>query len=565
MLSVYSPLQIETTSSFPFHSEMRSSLASHSHNQHSHHDRDQAKSAQDQIPSRPSSAADWKSPSHSSSTHTLLNSKSSTTSTETASTETYSHYSNRSSAEYSGAKIGKASLPPSTEVGSLDSWTSAIVSNTFSFPMDVLFLGFVEAMTPQSSQPIYSTPFYPSTEYGAMKAITPQFNSSHYLSPYSSHNRLTIHDRRQSLMASRGKASNTPPPSNEARSRPDYSSQGQVPLPEDVMPATQQSSATWDSVQSSTQSSSIQPVQDSHPRSIDSYSTVQPSLPPLSEALHGLSSASSPSLAVSSPMQSQQAALSTMGNMVASPPNFYAPNPYLEMQAPVNIYPTQDQYESDPTKMANVGVSDRHPGMVPHESSAVSNAGYGRRGVTYPFVSSLESGTGLVMSNVMPSDPAVSSALSSNPPFAHNGLVGASSVAVQGMPRATPTVDYVNSLALQQQVHAQAPPTHHHIPGAQGQPGMHSIAWSQNGDMSSVDGSVNGSKTYSFVPLSGVNSKKRPRRRFDEIERLYVCNWGDCEKAYGTLNHLNAHVNMQKHGPKRLPAGMLMESIYRLS
>ncbi|KAI8597611.1 hypothetical protein EDD21DRAFT_310583 [Dissophora ornata] len=69
-----------------------------------------------------------------------------------------------------------------------------------------------------------------------------------------------------------------------------------------------------------------------------------------------------------------------------------------------------------------------------------------------------------------------------------------------------------------------------------------------------MDGSVNGSKVYSFVPLSGVNSKKRPRRRFDEIERLYVCSWGDCEKAYGTLNHLNAHVNMQKHGPKRLPA-----------
>ncbi|OAQ30710.1 hypothetical protein K457DRAFT_48722, partial [Linnemannia elongata AG-77] len=61
-------------------------------------------------------------------------------------------------------------------------------------------------------------------------------------------------------------------------------------------------------------------------------------------------------------------------------------------------------------------------------------------------------------------------------------------------------------------------------------------------------------KIYSFVPISGVNSKKRPRRRFDEIERLYVCNWADCEKSYGTLNHLNAHVTMQKHGPKRNPA-----------
>ena len=62
-------------------------------------------------------------------------------------------------------------------------------------------------------------------------------------------------------------------------------------------------------------------------------------------------------------------------------------------------------------------------------------------------------------------------------------------------------------------------------------------------------------KTYSFVPLPGNNLKKRPRRRYDEIERLYQCSWGDCTKAYGTLNHLNAHVTMQKHGPKRNPNG----------
>ncbi|GBE86657.1 hypothetical protein SCP_0905370 [Sparassis crispa] len=47
--------------------------------------------------------------------------------------------------------------------------------------------------------------------------------------------------------------------------------------------------------------------------------------------------------------------------------------------------------------------------------------------------------------------------------------------------------------------------------------------------------------------------KKRPRRRYDEIERLYQCSWPNCTKAYGTLNHLNAHVTMQKHGPKRSP------------
>ncbi|KAF8159519.1 hypothetical protein B0H34DRAFT_796760 [Crassisporium funariophilum] len=60
-------------------------------------------------------------------------------------------------------------------------------------------------------------------------------------------------------------------------------------------------------------------------------------------------------------------------------------------------------------------------------------------------------------------------------------------------------------------------------------------------------------KTYSFVALPGNAVKKRPRRRYDEIERLYQCSWPDCNKSYGTLNHLNAHVTMQKHGSKRSP------------
>lgn len=60
---------------------------------------------------------------------------------------------------------------------------------------------------------------------------------------------------------------------------------------------------------------------------------------------------------------------------------------------------------------------------------------------------------------------------------------------------------------------------------------------------------------FTFVPLGGPAPKKRPRRRFDEIERLYTCGWSGCEKSYGTLNHLNAHVAMQKHGEKRLPSG----------
>lgn len=62
-------------------------------------------------------------------------------------------------------------------------------------------------------------------------------------------------------------------------------------------------------------------------------------------------------------------------------------------------------------------------------------------------------------------------------------------------------------------------------------------------------------QVYSFVPIPGTHQQKRPRRRYEEIERMYKCGWNGCEKAYGTLNHLNAHVTMQSHGSKRTPEG----------
>ena len=68
-------------------------------------------------------------------------------------------------------------------------------------------------------------------------------------------------------------------------------------------------------------------------------------------------------------------------------------------------------------------------------------------------------------------------------------------------------------------------------------------------------------QVYSFVPIPGAQQHKRPRRRFEEIERMYKCGWNGCEKAYGTLNHLNAHVTMQSHGQKRTPEGMFLLSI----
>src|SRR5271167_738658 len=73
------------------------------------------------------------------------------------------------------------------------------------------------------------------------------------------------------------------------------------------------------------------------------------------------------------------------------------------------------------------------------------------------------------------------------------------------------------------------------------------------------------SQVYSFVPIPGAQQHKRPRRRYEEIERMYKCGWNGCEKAYGTLNHLNAHVTMQSHGQKRTPEGMLSFCSQKLS
>lgn len=73
------------------------------------------------------------------------------------------------------------------------------------------------------------------------------------------------------------------------------------------------------------------------------------------------------------------------------------------------------------------------------------------------------------------------------------------------------------------------------------------------------------SQVYSFVPIPGTQQHKRPRRRYEEIERMYKCGWNGCEKAYGTLNHLNAHVTMQSHGSKRTPEGMFTFSLCRVA
>ncbi|GMK55311.1 hypothetical protein CspeluHIS016_0203670 [Cutaneotrichosporon spelunceum] len=47
---------------------------------------------------------------------------------------------------------------------------------------------------------------------------------------------------------------------------------------------------------------------------------------------------------------------------------------------------------------------------------------------------------------------------------------------------------------------------------------------------------------------------RRTRRRYEEVPRIYMCNWPECDRGYSTLNHLNTHIGNKKHGAKRLPA-----------
>lgn len=63
-------------------------------------------------------------------------------------------------------------------------------------------------------------------------------------------------------------------------------------------------------------------------------------------------------------------------------------------------------------------------------------------------------------------------------------------------------------------------------------------------------------RQYSFVTMSHhlQPTKKRLRRSFNEIDRIYACLHPNCKKSYGTLNNLNAHIIMQNHGEKRCAA-----------
>lgn len=45
--------------------------------------------------------------------------------------------------------------------------------------------------------------------------------------------------------------------------------------------------------------------------------------------------------------------------------------------------------------------------------------------------------------------------------------------------------------------------------------------------------------------------RKRRRKRYDQVLRIFACPFPGCPKSYGKLQHLNTHLDHMKHGDKR--------------
>ncbi|KAF9107945.1 hypothetical protein BGX29_004058 [Mortierella sp. GBA35] len=373
----------------------------------------------------------------------------------------------------------------------------------------------IDAMVPSQSQapppqPLYQSPYYSPSEFNQAKSLSAQVNATQYLAqgtyagshhPYAPGVQPAVH-RRPSLMVGQPKHHAYPHSPPDSRSRVDYSS---VPFSDSPhQPALDLS-----------HSPAQTGLQDSQGRHSSLDSAAHHHLPPLTETLQRIDHDSPRS-------RPQPSTANVDGTM---PPSSYYP------QVPL-------------------------PGAPPSVGSNVPvNQAYNRR-VTYPFVPSIDTSSGLLMNSLTSPENSGSSPLIGSP-FTHSSVVSATAVPVHGMVRSSPLIGYMDAMTLQSSPHSGSySQTLQQVTGSQQQQQQQQGAagWFPEGSIDGLDNGQGGSKIYSFVPLSGVNSKKRPRRRFDEIERLYVCNWVDCEKSYGTLNHLNAHVTMQKHGPKRNPA-----------
>ncbi|KAH8655696.1 hypothetical protein BX600DRAFT_440188 [Xylariales sp. PMI_506] len=57
------------------------------------------------------------------------------------------------------------------------------------------------------------------------------------------------------------------------------------------------------------------------------------------------------------------------------------------------------------------------------------------------------------------------------------------------------------------------------------------------------------------IVLQHQQPTTRRKRRYEDIERIYLCGHQGCTKAYGRLNHLNKHIKAKNHGQKRTANG----------
>ena len=54
----------------------------------------------------------------------------------------------------------------------------------------------------------------------------------------------------------------------------------------------------------------------------------------------------------------------------------------------------------------------------------------------------------------------------------------------------------------------------------------------------------------SFGDKPAYSKKITSRRKYNEIDRCYACDFPGCSKSYGKVSHLNAHRDTKKHGPR---------------
>ncbi|KAF9975587.1 hypothetical protein BGZ73_000703 [Actinomortierella ambigua] len=538
MLSVYSPLQHEPTSSYPFYPEMRPSPSASYREQYN---------PQNSPVTRNDQGAQIHEPGQSGHPQQLVDAKSApSSSSSTASI---------SSASASVAELtqGDNSAPP-LKGSAADDAAQSLAS--------VQQPSGLKTLSSQS----------PSQHYLASTNVYPPANVATY-------GRQHMVDRRPSAPLP-GQPYQSP---LQTQQSPLLSSTAEVTAALSSLDVGQRHSGAW-----------VEPAAapDAHTRAAatvpEAIPQQPPLLPPLSDTLHRIFPGQTttvttahglpPATALNAQSATSMMTVDQTTPLTTATPYYPSPVPFVDVPgsaaAPAGVvYHGQDPYIGDPSKLppplpplAHDGTQVRHPSPAQMMSTsagvnvaaaAAAAAGYPRR-VTYPFVPSIDTSSGLVMGNLISPASSGSSPLINSNPFTHGGgLVGVNATPLSGMMRSTNGLYMDASMAIPAQGPVPAPhlgqpqalPSQH-IPGQQVWPSQESAELPKAGEASAGSG-----KGYPFVSLSGVTTtKKRPRRRFDEIERLYVCNWGDCEKSYGTLNHLNAHVTMQKHGPKRHPS-----------